>query len=356
MQARYASACSNKYICTLSRYYSHSRAETWQLDMYHTHTIHHLLLYSRRLPLIYLLLIIILPVQSHLYGQTTVVGDELPYSPYLYQEIDQCYDTELQEKLDFLVASKIEWRPLVQQKRLAIGIVDLRKPSKIRYASINGDHMMYAASLPKIAVLLTAMECIADSSLQYDQALKKDLRLMIARSNNAATTRVIDKVGMMQIAKVMQQPEYALYDQNDGGGLWVGKRYAAAGIRNPEPIQGLSHAATVRQVCRFYTMLAYGQLVNEEMTQEMLKYLVDPKIYHKFVKALRVRAPRARVYRKSGSWRNYHADSALVYGEGNRRYIVVALIDDPNGSIICTEIISVAESALGIVNPVVLPK
>jgi len=297
----------------------------------------------------------ILLAQQPTQAQTTIIGDELPYSPYLYQEVGDAHDADLQEKLDFLVSLRPEWRPLIQQRRMAVGIVDLHKPSQIRYAAINGDHMMYAASLPKIAVLLTAMECIADGSLAYDKDLKKDLRLMIAKSNNAATTRVIDRVGMLRIAEVMQSPEYDLYDKHDGGGLWVGKRYAAAGMRNPEPLQGLSHAATVRQVCRYYTMLAYGQLVNDEMTAEMLKYLIDPKIYHKFVRALRVRAPKARVYRKSGSWRTYHADSAMVQGSGKRQYIIVALIEDANGSRICTELISVAESALGIVDPVVLP-
>ena len=36
-----------------------------------------------------------------------------------------------------------------------------------------------------------------------------------------------------------------------GGGLWVGKRYAAAGKRLPDPMNGLSHGATVEQVSRF---------------------------------------------------------------------------------------------------------
>jgi beta-lactamase class A len=36
------------------------------------------------------------------------------------------------------------------------------------------------------------------------------------------------------------------------------------------------------------------------------------------------------VYRKSGSWRRWHADSAIIE-DGARKYILVALAEDPNG-------------------------
>jgi len=36
------------------------------------------------------------------------------------------------------------------------------------------------------------------------------------------------------------------------------------------------------------------------------------------------------VYRKSGSWRQWHSDSAIVE-DGDRKYILVGLAEDPQG-------------------------
>ena len=41
-------------------------------------------------------------------------------------------------------------------------------------------------------------------------------------------------------------------------------------------------------------------------------------------------APQAQVYRKSGSWRDWHADSAIVE-HGGRTYIAVALARNAQG-------------------------
>ncbi len=54
-------------------------------------------------------------------------------------------------------------------------------------------------------------------------------------------------------------------------------------------------------------------------------------IDHKFVRALREVVPRMTLSRKSGSWRTYHSDSALVEHDG-RAYIAVALSNDRHGS------------------------
>ena len=62
----------------------------------------------------------------------------------------------------------------------------------------------------------------------------------------------------------------------------------------------------------------------------MKTILSDPAICHKFVKGLQECQPAAQIYRKSGSWRQYHADSAIVEHDG-RRYIAVALAEDSRG-------------------------
>lgn len=286
---------------------------------------------------------------SHaLFAQFVHNPDMLPFEGFEYQEVAEHTDDGMQLLLDRIISNNPTYKKLVHRKKLAVGIVDLRNPSHLKYASVNGDHMMYAASLPKIAVLLAAMDAVEDGCLNYDANLKKDMRRMIAKSNNAATTRVIERLGYDKIASVMQDERYNLYNISNGGGLWVGKKYAKSGRKKPDPLKGLSHAATVEQVCRFYTMLAYGELVNPYYNQEMMNYLIDPEINHKFVRSLNKIAPDADVYRKSGSWRNYHSDSALVMGENGRQYILTVLVEDNAGSKICSDFVYHTEKILGL--------
>jgi len=239
------------------------------------------------------------------------------------------------------------WASLIGQKKMAIGIVDLSNPEHVRFARINGNHMMYAASLPKIAILLAAMDAIEKGELIETSEIKKDMRLMISKSDNAASTRMIDRLGYAKIESVMTDPTYAFYDEGNGGGLWVGKRYGGGGNTNREPLKQLSHAASVTQVCRFYYLLANGKLVNEKRSKQMLNIMENPELHHKFVNTLEIIAPSARLFRKSGSWKTYHSDSILVWGkESNRRYILVALIDDPNGEQIIRNLVKPIEKVL----------
>ncbi|MGB5316738.1 MAG: serine hydrolase, partial [Robiginitalea sp.] len=107
------------------------------------------------------------------------------------------------------------------------------------------------------------------------------------------------------------------------------------------------HAATATQVCRFYYLLAYGKLVNEERSKQMLGIMENPELHHKFVNTLDQIAPNARLFRKSGSWKTYHSDSILVWGESaNRRYILVALVDDANGEQIIRSLVKPVEEVL----------
>ncbi len=61
----------------------------------------------------------------------------------------------------------------------------------------------------------------------------------------------------------------------------------------------------------------------------MLSILSEPGIEHKFVAGLRSR-PVTEMYRKSGTWRDYHADAALVEA-GDRRFIMVGMAQHPDG-------------------------
>tara|TARA_R110002050_G_scaffold167746_1_gene298757 strand:- start:61 stop:1035 length:975 start_codon:yes stop_codon:yes gene_type:complete len=258
------------------------------------------------------------------------------------QEIEDPY---LKSVLEKEINSNSTWKRLVKGKQMSVAIVDLSDSTNFRYAGMNDNFMMYAASLPKIAILLAVMDAVDKGELAYTDEVKQDLRLMISKSNNQASTRNIDRVGYEKIEEVLRSPKHNLYDEEVGGGLWVGKRYAAAGRRYPDPIKGLSHAATTRQVCSFYYQLALGNLISTERSKEMLQIMKKPALHHKFVNTLDKIAPKADVYRKSGSWRNYHSDSALVWGP-KRKYIIVALVDYDYGEQTIRDLVRPLEKVL----------
>lgn len=261
--------------------------------------------------------------------------------------LQSVFSSRLQGNLEKQLMANPQWKRLIEQKKMAVGIVDLNDPNNAKFARVNGNYMMYAASLPKIAILLSAMDAIDKGELMETTEVKKDMRLMISKSDNQASTRMIDRLGYEKIEAVMTDPKYEFYDKQQGGGLWVGKRYGGGGDTNREPLKNLSHAATVTQVCRYYYLLANGQLVNEKRSKQMLNIMENPELHHKFVNTLDQIAPTARLFRKSGSWRTYHSDSILVWGNGpNRRYILVALIDDAGGEQIIRDLVKPVERAL----------
>jgi beta-lactamase class A len=216
----------------------------------------------------------------------------------------------------------------VREGKLAVVVVDITIPEQPRVASVNGDRMLYAASLPKIAILLGAMVEMENGALKPEESLFKDMHRMIRHSDNAAATRVLRVVGHDRLLEILQMPGLALYDPRRGGGLWVGKEYSRKGAYRRDPLHGLSHGATAMQVARFYYLLATGRLVNAELSAKMKEILASPAIPHKFVKGLKP-LTEIRVYRKSGTWKDFHADSVLVE-EKEKKYILVALAKHPD--------------------------
>lgn len=218
----------------------------------------------------------------------------------------------------------------VEEGRLAATLVDITDPAHPRMAQVNGDRMMYAASLPKIAILLGAFQKAAENKLTLDADAIAELTLMIRNSSNSAASDMLERVGMDYLAQVLQSERYRLYDPAVNGGLWVGRPYGAGSAGQRDPLHNLSHGATAYQVARFYYLMETGQLVSPEASRQMKEIMGSPALHHKFVKGLEQTHPGAQVYRKSGTWRTFHADSAIVERNG-RRYIAVGLANDPKG-------------------------
>jgi len=251
------------------------------------------------------------------------------YTNQLPADLTETCDPKLQKGLyQSLVLLKLD--KAVDRKSLSIVLVDITDPAFPRMAYANPNEMMYAASLPKIAILLGAFERINSGEMTLNEATRDKLALMIRNSSNHAATEMLNKVGKSYLADLLQSPRYRLYDPARNGGLWVGKEYAKSGAWKRDPLHNLSHGATALQVARFYYLLETGQLVSPELSRQMKTILGNPAIEHKFVKGLKSVHPDVRIYRKSGTWKQYHSDSAIVEHDG-RRYIAVALAKSPKG-------------------------
>ena len=237
-------------------------------------------------------------------------------------------DRHLQARVDRVVRS-LDLEPAVVTGRLALALVDVSEPSKPRLAMLNGDRMMYAASLPKIAILLGAMVEAELGRLPLNDRTVAAITKMIRYSSNEDATRVLHWVGGDRLIDILESPRFRFYDADGRGGLWVGKAYGKEAAYRRDPIAHLSHGATAYQVARFYTMLANDTLLDHRLNQLMKETLSRPGIQHKFVKGLQSR-PGVRIYRKSGTWKDYHADSALVE-VGRYRYVLVGIAQHRDG-------------------------
>ena len=140
---------------------------------------------------------------------------------------------------------------------------------------------------------------------------------------------MLNRVGKRNLIEILRSNRYRLYDPATNGGLWVGKEYGKSQAYRRDPIHNLSHGATALQTARFYYLLESGRLVSPHLSREMKRMLGNPGIKHKFVKGL-ADFKGVKVFRKSGSWHRWHADSAIIEDAGHK-YILVGLAEDAQG-------------------------
>lgn len=217
----------------------------------------------------------------------------------------------------------------IEGEQTAVGLLDMTTG---RFALLRADTQLYAASVPKIAILLAYFQTHPQAADSLDEDTKQALGRMIKRSDNGMAAKYSKLIGLQAIADVLTSPAYKLYDPLNGGGLWVGKHYGKSDDRLRDPLAGESHAATVRQLLRYYLMLEQGRLVSPEASRTMRDIFESPELEHlqsKFVLGLAGRD--VQLIRKSGTWSEWHADTAVVTAEG-RHYILVALTHHEQGT------------------------
>lgn len=242
-----------------------------------------------------------------------VLNYDTPVDPVLQAGIE-AIDGDLRERLG------------MSSEQAAVGVFDL---SALRLAMINPDRIEYAASVAKIGILLAWFERNPEAGSSLDRQTRHELGLMIKASSNEMAAKYSRQIGLREIQQVLNS--HGFYDPDRGGGLWVGKHYGDGTERLGDPIADHSHAATVRQLLRFYLLLEQGKLLSPDASRTMREIFASPDIPHdnnKFVKALSGRD--LEILRKWGSWENWLHDTAIITGP-HRRYILVALTNHPRG-------------------------
>ncbi|HTL28447.1 MAG TPA: serine hydrolase [Tepidisphaeraceae bacterium] len=236
-----------------------------------------------------------------------------PIDPELQKQVE-AIDAQLREKLG------------IKTEETNVGVLDL---NTLGLAMIHPDHEDYAASVPKIGILLAYFQLHPEAATSLDPTIAHELGLMAKQSNNEMASKYSHELGLKKIQEGLDQ--YHFYDKEHGGGIWVGKHYGKDKERYGSPVGDNSHAATVRQLLRYFLMLEQGKLVSPEASKKMREIFASPDIPHddiKFVKGLKGRG--VQVIRKWGTWDTWYHDCAIVTG-GGRHYILVAMTKTPKG-------------------------
>jgi beta-lactamase class A len=211
-------------------------------------------------------------------------------------------------------------------EQAAIGVLDLKG---LRLAMVHPDRMDYAASVAKVGILLAYFQLHPDAAEHLDPQTRHELGLMAKASSNEMAAKFSRELGLRQIQQVLNS--YHFYDTNHGGGIWMGRHYGGGGERIGDPLTDNSHAATVRQLLRYFLLLEQGKLVSPAASKTTREIFASPDIPHdniKFVKGLAGRD--LQIIRKWGTWENWFHDCAVVTGPG-RHYILVAMTRHPKG-------------------------
>jgi beta-lactamase class A len=211
-------------------------------------------------------------------------------------------------------------------EQTAVGVLDLKG---LRLAMVHPDRMDYAASVAKVGILLAYFQLHPEAATRLDPQTRHELGLMAKASSNEMAAKFSRELGLRQIQQVLNS--YHFYDTNHGGGIWVGRHYGGGGERIGDPLTDNSHAATVRQLLRYFLLLEQGKLVSPAASKTMREIFASPDIPHDNIKFVNGLAGRdVHIIRKWGTWENWFHDCAVITGPG-RHYILVALTRHPKG-------------------------
>lgn len=240
-------------------------------------------------------------------------------------DFDTPVDAQLQSKLE-RIDEELRGKYGMTTEQTAVGLLDLKT---VRLAMIHPDREEYAASVPKVGILFAYFQLHPEAATNLNAQTRHELGLMAKASNNEMAAKFSHEMGLKQVQAVLNEQRF--YDTNHGGGIWVGKHYGRDTERIGDPLHNFSHAATVRQLLRYFLELEQDKLVSPAASKVMREIFASPDIPHddiKFVKGLDGRD--VQIIRKWGSWEDWLHDCAVITGK-DRHYIIVALTHHPKG-------------------------
>jgi beta-lactamase class A len=236
---------------------------------------------------------------------------------------DNPTDAKLQSALE-KIDSDLRAKFGMKAEQTSCGVLDLKT---CRLALVNPDRGDYAASVAKVGILLAYFQTHPEAATKIDPVAKHELGLMAKASSNEMAAKYSRLLGLTNIQAILNK--YDLYNTNHGGGIWVGRHYGGGGERIGDPIGDNSHAATVRQLLRYFLWLEQGKLVSPAASKTMREIFASPDVPHddiKFVKGLAGR--NLQIIRKWGTWQDWLHDCAIVTGP-NRHYILIGMTKHP---------------------------
>ncbi len=206
-----------------------------------------------------------------------------------YPALRDSHDAELQAALDQVVGDALpDFWDGVRKRELSLVVADVTDLRHPRVAWYNPDLMLYAASLPKIAIVLGVFVEVERGALTLDDETRQQLIRTVRISSNRDATALLNKVGFERLAEILQDERHGkLYDPDHGGGLWVGKAYGKTPAWRRDPLNGISHGASAMQAARFYYGVLNGTLIDPKHMPLVEEILGNPAIKHKIVKGCR---------------------------------------------------------------------
>ena len=243
-----------------------------------------------------------------------VLGYNTPVDANFQQKVESI-DAELRAKFD------------MKPEQTNVGVLDLRHH---RLAMVHPDHTVYAASVAKVGILYAYFKLHPEAATHLDPTLRHELGMMAKISSNEMASKYSHEIGLKKIQEILNADGF--YDEQHGGGIWVGKHYGKGTERYTDPVSDNSHAVNVRQMLRFWLLLDENRLVSREASARMKELFASPDLPAddiKFVRALKDRTD-VKILRKWGTWEVSLHDTALIEGPG-RKYILIGLTEHPKG-------------------------
>lgn len=242
-------------------------------------------------------------------------------------DFDTPVDAELQAALDEL-DGRVAGDLGIPAGQRAFGVLDL---SGLRLALIRPDTMFYAASVPKICIVLTYFATHPEAATALDPQVERELQLVIKRSSNELAAKYSQLVGLDAIQDLLQSERYRFWEPDHGGGFWCGKHYGLDEPRYGDPLHDHSHGMTVRQALRYYLMLEQGNLESPAVCAKLKQIFAAPQLeFHDkdFVAGLKGRD--VTVLRKGGLWEDWQLDTARIQ-HGDQLYLLAGATHHPRG-------------------------